>query len=880
MHVLASAALSLSCISYAHASLRGGIPDEEFPTFHQSGFGGKYNIGHFPDTRSSRRHLIQVPQSANPHAIPSVTAQNIENVYGHWYHDEHHSPFASHLYDRSKEELDEEQAKFLKRMDQVRKEWGMWEFRDHQDSPRPVVNFDKTPYRDMLNREMAFNTWQKDEKYTMGFIAEGKKLVDRVIEGIYAEYGHPTKGLSEEEITERDELFGIQFLNSTTDERPNLGDRGIAYMTDKAFDMLARKLLHSMITNDEFYVVLGGHSAAAGHGNNFHQTKAMSFHLLMEPVLQKLGVRLISRNLAMGGLGTIHFSFGQGSLYGERDLIFWDSGMTEKDAGSRDFFNKQAVLNGERVPILMASDIYNLDKESDGNLWYGDIKRGYDLMPITEDAEQALKVPYAARYMKCGPIGNELNLCGDKRNPNTYNGMCWVDRSDYTPPKGQGGATPGRAGWHPGFRQHQFEGRKYSLTVLYALRRALEKWETGIEEDKFPLREHHWHMGEIYEQARQPLIDHLKQEDREKSFCEEHLGNWKLPTRICSTPMKGMTEFTPRNLGDINSIRYNIKAAPNGYKPAWYEHDEYEGFDLMPLTYKIPEDDIDVHAIAIATNYKAPVFEGGNGADDEEADVGRRALRKTTHENEEKEPMGSLVGVERKLKEIGNKNPSTAFQANRVLYDNEVIPGQGWTKMGFAIPSIGYCDGSTMSTCKRHKDSDCLLYGHNDSHGGIAGDGLSGWLVIQIPKLKLGIITAKFEWWSTRDLHRTKDWTEVNDGKTTDTTPYEHDTAEEARVWDGSVDERRRLKAAIPEYPEDSKFDFALNGKIFKTMDLDEFKFFRAEMNYNNAHFAIMDDQEMATRDWDGEPAELGIRLRSETDPRALVLTVNHIYYA
>ena len=879
MHVWASAALALSCVSNTHASLRGGIPDEDVPTFHQSGFGGKYNLGHFPDTRKSRRHLIKIPQSANPHAIPSLTEQNIENVYGHWYHDEHHSPFASHLYDRPQEELDEEQAKFLKRMDKVRQEFGAWEFQDHQNTVRPVVNFDKTPYRDMQNRDMAFNTWQKDEKYTMDFIAEGKKLVDRVLEGIYAEYGHPTKGLSDEEIKERDALFGVEIVNSTEPLSGN-GDRGAAWMHETAFDMLARKLLHSMITNDEFYVVLGGHSAAAGHGNNFHQTKAMSFHLLMEPVLQKLGVRLISKNLAMGGLGTIHFSFGQGSLYGERDLIFWDSQMTENDAGSRDFYNKQALLNGERVPVLITNNVYNLDEEMNGHLWHGDIKRGHDALPLTEDIEQALNVPYAGRYMKCGPIANELNLCGDKRNPNTYNSQCWVDRSDFTPSIGQNDKTSGRAGWHPGFRQHQFEGRKYALTVLHSLKRAFEKWETGIETDKWPLREDHWHMGEIYKLARQSLIDHMKKEDREETACEQHLAKWKLPTRICSTPMNGMTEFSPRNLGDKNSIRYHLKAAPNGYKPAWYEHDEYDGFDLMPLTYQIPEDEIDVHAIAIASNYKAPVFEGG-GADNEEADVGRRALRKATDMNERKEPsINSSVEVERKSKEVEKKSSPTDLQANRVLYDDEVIPGQGWVKYGFGDPNIGYCDGSTMSYCKRHSSNGCLLYGHNDSHGGIGGDGLSGWLVIQIPKLKYGLITAKFEWWSIRDMKKTKDWTEVNNGKTMDTTPYEHDTEEEVHMWDGDVEDRRRLKTPPTPYPEDSKFDFALNGKIFRTMEIEEFRFHAAEMNYNNAHYPILDDEEMAKRDWDGEPVELGIRLRSETDPRQLTLNVNHIYYA
>eukprot|EP00543_Licmophora_paradoxa_P019371 CAMPEP_0202465672 /NCGR_PEP_ID=MMETSP1360-20130828/66345_1 /ASSEMBLY_ACC=CAM_ASM_000848 /TAXON_ID=515479 /ORGANISM="Licmophora paradoxa, Strain CCMP2313" /LENGTH=89 /DNA_ID=CAMNT_0049089503 /DNA_START=22 /DNA_END=287 /DNA_ORIENTATION=- len=84
-----------------------------------------------------------------------------------------------------------------------------------------------------------------------------------------------------------------------------------------------------MISNDDFYVVLAGHSAAAAHGNNFHQAKVLSMHYLMEPVLDKLGVRLISRNMAMGGVGTLHFSLAGKSLYGEADIMMWDSGMTE-----------------------------------------------------------------------------------------------------------------------------------------------------------------------------------------------------------------------------------------------------------------------------------------------------------------------------------------------------------------------------------------------------------------------------------------------------------------------------------------------------------------------------------------------------------------------
>lgn len=328
--------------------------------------------------------------------------------------------------------------------------------------------------------------------------------------------------------------------------------------------------------------------------------------------------------------------------------------------------------------------------------------------------------------------------------------------------------------------------------------------------------------------------------------------------------MNGMTEFTPKNLGDKNSIRAHIKPAPNGYKPTAHDKLEYEGFDLMPLEWKIPEGHIDVHAIAIATNYKAPVVERNDG---EGADIGRRQLIEEGEAIFEIEDFFSMrdMEVHRQLGGDGG--------------DDEVIPGQGWTKTYFGDSvNNGYCDGTSTSMCGRSEQSDCLMYGHNDGHGGIAGDGLSGWLVIQIPRVRYGLIGAKFEYWSVRDLSRTREWTEVNNGLTYDVTPYKPPENEaEEQLWDGTT---RKLKATIPPFPEDSQFDFAINGKIMKTMDLKEFETYQKEIGYNVAVLPILDDEEMAERDWDGESMELGIRLRSETQPRDLVVNFNHIYYA
>jgi hypothetical protein len=85
--------------------------------------------------------------------------------------------------------------------------------------------------------------------------------------------------------------------------------------------------LHAMMTNDKFTVVLGGHSAAAGHGNHFRQSYMMQFHQVMAPVFSRFGVKLVTRNLSQGGLGTIQNAMGMKSLYGDDiDLLLWDTG--------------------------------------------------------------------------------------------------------------------------------------------------------------------------------------------------------------------------------------------------------------------------------------------------------------------------------------------------------------------------------------------------------------------------------------------------------------------------------------------------------------------------------------------------------------------------
>ena len=116
-------------------------PKYNYGSLHQDSFGGIYNIGHpyGANEYQRRRKLgksssnhdtinVHIPKSAVPHSIPSIANENIENLHGHYIHDEHQSPFASHLYDRPQKELDEEQKSYIAKMNMVRNKYGAWNF--------------------------------------------------------------------------------------------------------------------------------------------------------------------------------------------------------------------------------------------------------------------------------------------------------------------------------------------------------------------------------------------------------------------------------------------------------------------------------------------------------------------------------------------------------------------------------------------------------------------------------------------------------------------------------------------------------------------------------------------------------------------------------
>jgi len=291
---------------------------------------------------------------------------------------------------------------------------------------------------------------------------------------------------------------------------------------------------------------------------------------------------------------------------------------------------------------------------------------------------------------------------------------------------------------------------------------------------------------------------------------------------------------------------------------------------------------------------------------------------------EETHPQRQLIRKNRLLPEDATAEAADASESDanaaavtkKTYGENDIVPGRGWVLHGWA-PVGGFCDGSPQSECNRGEPAKCLMSGANDKHYDVIGDSLSGWLVFTVPKVVEGIILIRMEWWcgSNKGTELTKDWTEVNDGKTFDTTPFSEEMPSQRRlrnhadVFDDDNDDdthedndandssTRKLGGKMTQeshIPLDLQFDYVINNGEIKSMDRDKFIEHSAEYVKNVAVFPLLNDETMAqqqredrknqngqdeSEEDDGDPIEVAVRFRSKLSPKQ-TYCISHVYYA
>jgi hypothetical protein len=191
--------------------------------------------------------------------------------------------------------------------------WGFFDFEDPNEEwrgkVRPIPDFESVSHRDVKGKDFPDGSWQKDNEYMTQFLSEAKKLVNRTMEAIYAEYGVGVPGgdlskLTEAQLNQREIFAPFKIIQNINDDGEYKSKEKMMWTTQSSLDGLARRIIHAIITQDTFHIVLGGHSAAAGHGNGFNQSYIIQAGHVLEPVFAHLGVTMRAFNFAQGGLGT------------------------------------------------------------------------------------------------------------------------------------------------------------------------------------------------------------------------------------------------------------------------------------------------------------------------------------------------------------------------------------------------------------------------------------------------------------------------------------------------------------------------------------------------------------------------------------------------
>jgi hypothetical protein len=600
-------------------------------------------------------------------------------------------------------------------------EWGAWSLDEALSGRRVRLESDfyaAYPNRDVPREEFPANAWQTDVEYLSKFLPEGLALVGRAQEAILAEYGHGRSRDNETDVEspeawwERARMFQLAIHDSldgvTVETRKNKkGDRG-GWTTASSWDGLKRRILHAIMTEDSFVFAMGGHSAAAGHGNHFQQSYTLQVQWILEAVFARLGVRHEARNFGNGGLGTVHNAMAATSIYGpDVDVLMWDSSMTEKGDRPKDLFHRQALMGGDgsynaKVPVLWtnagnAAKFFNQVAGAD----VGGIGSGMSGIAAATSFEDLDELPWAARYMACSP--DLSSICSENR----YDGICWLDRPDFTPTKEQQPYPGGRAGWHPGNREHQLTGRVLTFTFLQAMKEALTLWNDAAG---YALADEAWHMTTHYDTVRAGVYEHTGD-----GHCNEY---WRVGmTSLCKFPMKGRTEFTPRAYPTKTSLRSLMPPEMlNFIDPP--EENVYEPPDVFnPALHPRDEDAVDVLSIVEAGPLFQPVLK---------PDYATRYYKQPTFAVRPKVPVGKGVTLD--------------------------------TRAGDHL-----CDGTLDSWCDRGTNQACLLQAHNDGRNGLLFDGYSGWVVMNIPDLRNGFIVIKFESWHPEgSASKTEGWSSIN----------------------------------------------------------------------------------------------------------------------
>ena len=277
------------------------------------------------------------------------------------------------------------------------------------------------------------------------------------------------------------------------------------------------KIIEAQLTKKEvsYNWVIGGHSAAAGHGNLFNQTYGYVLEDSARPIFQALGITFYGKNYAMGGMKSAPESaLCMSSLYGpDLDILSWDFGMTDGSRSSDLYtiWSQKAGTHPTQPTILSygsnsAYSIHPKLEEAGMSVFqalFVEERRTENLSDVFPDSDdEDVKVdelPKGVKFYRCGGHTENGEPCGDKQIKFDTKKAC---------------KTIGyQVSWHDGWKNHLLKGRVSAAFLIEHVLEALNTLESGTFDET---------VSSTTPQISQEYLDHLRElEEKDKALFYE-----------------------------------------------------------------------------------------------------------------------------------------------------------------------------------------------------------------------------------------------------------------------------------------------------------------------------------------------------------------------
>jgi len=246
---------------------------------------------------------------------------------------------------------------------------------------------------------------------------------------------------------------------------------------DRLFRKMTKKVIEALFTKTSkvpFTWVTAGNSAAAGHGNLFHQSKTYALEKMANMVFSAAGLNFIGKNYAMGQMDSgPELGMCMSSIYGtDIDILAWDFNMTDGHQnwkialwGARGASHPtrpiQVLLDGPghrrgyRLKVFQRMEDVGVGLFFMRNINYEPF---IEMLPVHGNESNLMSVPKQLKYLVCGGQYEGGNCINQKYNTRK---RC---------PK-----SSGKNQWNPGWKHHQLEGRIIAHYMISMLNEAVDK---------------------------------------------------------------------------------------------------------------------------------------------------------------------------------------------------------------------------------------------------------------------------------------------------------------------------------------------------------------------------------------------------------------------